>query len=46
MFLRKFAAIAAVLGLAACQTIEGLGQDVESGGEAIQDASNEVQSEI
>ena len=30
----------AALGLSACETMEGFGQDVESGGEAIQDAAN------
>jgi predicted small secreted protein len=26
--------------LMACQTVEGLGQDIETGGEAIQDAAS------
>jgi entericidin B len=36
----------AVLGLSACNTIGGLGEDVEAGGEAITDASNDVEQEI
>ncbi len=28
------------LGLGACNTISGAGQDIEDGGEAIQDAAN------
>lgn len=45
MTFRIFALIA-VLGLTACETIEGFGQDVENGGEAIQETSNEVQAEM
>ena len=40
---RKFMAIIAVAGslaVAACNTVEGAGQDVESAGEAVQDAAN------
>lgn len=32
--------LAATLSLAACNTVEGIGQDVESTGEAIEDAAN------
>lgn len=32
------------LGLAACETVEGAGQDIESAGEAIQQESNQVQA--
>ena len=35
--------LVALLGLAACETIEGAGQDIETAGEAIQQESNEVQ---
>ena len=38
--------LVAVLGLAACETVEGMGRDVEAGGEAIQGASNEVQADL
>ena len=30
--------------LAACETVEGAGEDIESAGEAIQQESNEVQA--
>ena len=30
--------------LAACETVEGFGQDVETAGEAIQEESNEAQN--
>lgn len=33
------AAIVAVLGLTACNTVKGIGKDVEQGGEAIQKAA-------
>ncbi|WP_157598619.1 entericidin A/B family lipoprotein [Tateyamaria omphalii] len=39
-------ALFSVLALAACETAEGFGQDVQAGGEAISDASNEVQQEL
>lgn len=32
--------LAASLSLAACNTVEGFGQDVENTGEAIEDAAN------
>ncbi|MEL6644823.1 MAG: entericidin A/B family lipoprotein [Pseudomonadota bacterium] len=32
--------------LAACETVGGLGRDIEAGGEAIQDTSNDVQAQI
>lgn len=32
--------------LAACNTVDGVGKDVEAGGEVIQDASNEVKEDI
>ena len=32
--------LAATLSLAACNTIEGVGEDVESAGETVQDAAN------
>ena len=33
-------ALTALVALAACETVEGAGQDVENAGEAIQDAAN------
>ena len=38
---RITAAAAMLLALVACETVEGAGQDIETGGEAIQDAANE-----
>lgn len=32
--------LAATLSLAACNTVEGIGQDTQSAGEAIEDAAN------
>ncbi len=36
-------ALIALLGLVACETVAGAGQDIENAGEAIQAESNEVQ---
>lgn len=41
---RLITLVAATIALAACETVEGVGQDVEIAGEGIQDASNEVQN--
>jgi len=35
-----FGMLAALVLVAGCETIEGAGQDIESGGEAIQQAAN------
>lgn len=35
-----------VLILTACETADGFGQDVEAGGEAISDVSNDVQQDF
>lgn len=32
--------------LAACNTVEGLGQDIEAGGEAVTETADDVQQEI
>ena len=32
----------AIAGLGACNTVEGVGQDVEQGGEAIEDAAEDA----
>ena len=37
--LTRFAFVAAVLALAACNTVEGAGKDVKSAGEAVEDAA-------
>lgn len=34
-------AMAALLGLAACNTMEGMGQDIKAGGEALEDSASE-----
>ncbi|SES42419.1 hypothetical protein SAMN04490244_12037 [Tranquillimonas rosea] len=39
----RFLMIVGLLGLAACETVEGAGQTVENTGELIQEESNEVQ---
>jgi predicted small secreted protein len=36
----------AALSLGACNTIEGLGQDVEEGGQSLSGAANDVEQEI
>jgi entericidin B len=38
--------VCAMLLLAACETIEGAGRDVQTAGEAITDTSQEVQQEM
>jgi predicted small secreted protein len=40
----RLIALLALLGLAACETIEGAGQDIENAGEAIADESQEAQA--
>jgi predicted small secreted protein len=35
-----------VLALTGCNTIKGMGEDVESGGEHIQDAADDVKEEM
>ncbi|WP_299046322.1 entericidin A/B family lipoprotein [uncultured Tateyamaria sp.] len=39
-------ALFSVLALAACETADGFGRDVQAGGEAISDVSNDVQQEL
>lgn len=34
-------ATVALLGLAACNTMEGMGKDIEAGGEAIEESASE-----
>lgn len=34
------------IALAGCETIGGLGRDIEAGGEAIQDTSDDVQAQM
>ena len=42
----SFALALAVIGLGACNTVEGLGQDVEEGGEELRQAADDVEQEI
>lgn len=43
---RTLLLLTVALGLSACETVEGFGEDVSAGGRAIEDASNEVQSDL
>lgn len=38
--------ILALLALAACETVQGVGRDVQTGGEIVEDAADEVQDEL
>lgn len=38
--------IATLLGLAACNTIKGAGEDIAAGGEAVADTAEEVKEDI
>lgn len=44
--LARYLVFVAVLSLAACETVEGFGEDVSAGGRAIQDTSNDVQDDL
>ena len=35
-----------LLGLSACATVEGVGEDIQAGGEAISDAAKSTQDEL
>lgn len=39
-------ALLALLGLVACETIQGAGRDLETAGEVLQDEAQEVQSDM
>ena len=43
---RKFAfmALISITGLAACETVEGVGRDIEKGGQAITETAQDAQS--
>ena len=43
---RIFTALAALLALAACETAQGFGQDVETTGEAISDTAVDVEQDL
>lgn len=38
--------LVALIALSACNTVEGVGQDVEQGGEAISETANDAQSSM
>ena len=38
--------VAVLPTLAACNTVKGVGKDVQAGGEAVEEAADEVQEEI
>jgi entericidin B len=38
--------VAAMLGLMACNTMEGAGEDIEAGGRAVSDTSRETKEEM
>lgn len=40
--MRILALIAALVTLSACNTVEGVGQDIKAGGQAIENAANDV----
>jgi entericidin B len=42
----KAIALLALLGLVACETIQGAGRDLETAGEVIQDEAQETQSDM
>ncbi len=42
----KAIALVALLGLVACETIQGAGRDLETAGEVIQDEAQETQSDM
>ncbi len=41
-----FAALAAVLSICGCNTIQGAGRDIEHGGQAIQDEAKEAKQRM
>lgn len=38
--------LAVMMGLSACNTVEGVGKDTEAAGEQIQETANDVKEEI
>jgi predicted small secreted protein len=43
MTIRNVFLAMAIFGLIACETVEGFGEDVEAGGQLIQDTSEDIQ---
>lgn len=46
LLLKTLASLGLLVGVAACNTVEGAGQDVEYVGERVSDASDTVQEEL
>ncbi|MGM0584916.1 MAG: entericidin A/B family lipoprotein [Pseudomonadota bacterium] len=44
--LLKLAAVAILLAVAGCNTISGFGEDVQSGGRAVEDTADDVQDDM
>lgn len=40
------AALVMALGISACNTVKGAGEDIESAGDAISDTANDVQNDM
>ncbi|RUO68845.1 entericidin A/B family lipoprotein [Idiomarina ramblicola] len=45
MFLRALLVTISILGLSACETMEGAGQDIENAGEEIEEEAEEAENE-
>ncbi|WP_118134749.1 entericidin A/B family lipoprotein [Oceanicella sp. SM1341] len=43
---KRIALLGFFLGLAACNTVQGMGEDIQSGGSAIEESSEKVQSDM
>ncbi|QDL94643.1 entericidin A/B family lipoprotein (plasmid) [Paroceanicella profunda] len=43
---KRLAILGVFIGLAACNTVQGIGEDVQAGGSAIESSSEKVQSDI
>jgi entericidin B len=41
-----FALLLAPIGLSACNTVKGVGKDIENTGDAIEDAADDAQEEL
>ena len=44
--MKKFMIIMALFAVSACNTIEGAGEDIEKGGEKVQETSREVKQDM
>jgi predicted small secreted protein len=41
-YIKKFSALAAVILLASCNTVEGAGEDLEEAGDRVEEATDDV----